>query len=338
MGIGAFVSSPGESFIAIQSGFAPSDIIVTGSNFTEKEFSFFLENNLIVNLDSLGQLDTYGRLSKGGKIGIRVNPDIKIIPEESTNNLGIRSRMGIWEKDLDEALDKARKWDLEVIGIQQYVGTNTLDSVFFVNATKHLINLAKSFGSLRYVDIGGGFGVDYTSAGKDFNWEFFGDAVSRELADLSKYFGYTVELKMEPGRTIMARSGILLAEVVDIKHNEKTVFVGTNASLSNFIRPYLYDAKHKVVSFASGKEVYETCNICGNSVASGDFLAKNVTIPRLKAGDIIGICDVGAYGYTMSSHFCGRVRPAEVLFDGKSMKLIRRREDFMSLIEGVLDE
>lgn len=337
-GIKAFVCSPGELFVALKSGFSLQDIILSGTGFTDEELSSFTESRSHVIIDSLGLLKRFGKLNQGGCVGVRINFDFH--NESFTNDVywGTKNRMGIWERDIPKALNIAKEHNIKFVGIHQYSGTNILDSTLLLSIAKRLISLTKNFPDIEYVDIGGGFGVDYQN-GEDFKWSKFGNEVVKLLKELSRKKNHDIRLKLEPGRSIIGTAGALVAEITDIKRVKNTTFVCTDTSLSNFIRPYLYKAYHKIrvipqIESDSNNKIIKNCSICGNTVAINDFLGKGRSLHQMTIGDLILISDVGAYGYSMSSHFCGRTRPAEVMIEKGKDLIIREREEFESLLYG----
>lgn len=339
-GIKAFVCSPGELFIALKCGFNSENIIANGTGFTNEDIVSFIENGIQMNMDSLGLLERYGKLNPGGKVGIRINFDFSkdfhhgVYPEIYW---GETNRMGIFEKDIHKALDIAQKCNLKIIGLHQYSGTNILDYQKFLIIIEKLFNLVNNFDNLEYIDIGGGFGVDYENA-QNFSWNKFGDMVDKKMENIAQILGHNICLKLEPGRSIIASAGILVGKIVDIKEIDNSLFLVTNFGMSNFVRPYLYNAYHKVrIIPMTEKSISisdKICHVCGNTVAINDFLAKNREFTHASIGDLMLIEDVGAYGFSMSSHFCGRTRPAEVLVNNKEDILIREREDYKSLLYG----
>jgi diaminopimelate decarboxylase len=339
-GIKAFVCSPGELFVALRCGFKPQDIIVSGTGFTDKELKSFIETGVQINIESLSMLERYGQFNPGSTVGIRINFDFgREFPCRTHSGIywGTANRMGIWEKDIYKALEIARKGNIRIIGLHQYSGTNILDYKEFIILLEKLFGLTNDFVDLEYIDIGGGFGIDYENS-HEFSWADLGIFLDQKMKAISDNFQRNISLKMEPGRSIIASSGILVGEIVDIKEIDDTIFLVTNLSLSNFIRPYLYNAYHKTRVVSKRGESADIsnkiCQVSGNTVAVNDLLARNRKLSHAAVGDLILIEDAGAYGYSMSSHFCGRIRPAEVLVKSGEDTLIRRREEFENLLYG----
>ena len=251
--------------------------------------------------------------------------------------VGRDSRLGIDKKDIAGAVMLAEQRDASIVGLQMYIGTNVIDWRYFCREIDELITASAMVPNLRYVDIGGGFGIPYGSRRHTFNWSRFGKYVTDRMEDLSQRRGVPVQLKLEPGRSVVGNAGILVATVVDIKRRNGSVFVGCDTSLSNFPRPYIYKDFHEIALLYRGHRRRASGNlvICGNTVAAGDFLSGPIGLmPEPREGDLVVISDVGAYGFSMSSHFCGRLRPSEVLLDKGAARVIRKRETKESLWHG----
>jgi diaminopimelate decarboxylase len=206
-----------------------------------------------------------------------------------------------------------------------------------------LFQIAAEYPSVTTINLGGGFGLPYRSGKESFPWEEF----CRELSNLKNRFEVNhkrkIDLQIEPGRALMGPVGFLVSKVVDYKcRGDGQSFVTTDTSLSNFPRPYIYGEKgqHEVthVALIQGAPSSVTATVCGNAVASGDRIAERVqfnSTPEL--GDLIVVHDAGAYGYSMSSQFCGRLRPAELLLENGTIHCIRRRENLKTVADSFGD-
>ncbi|MCX6801812.1 MAG: diaminopimelate decarboxylase [Candidatus Diapherotrites archaeon] len=331
---GALITAtcPGDAFIAMKAGFLPGEIIISGTNMGKEDFLFIKEKGIQINVDSLGQLEDFCRLNPKGRAGLRVNLKVRLPEGIGSACIGRESRLGLEERQLKEALKIASKYKVKINGLQTYLGTNLLEVPPFIAALKRLALLAEKIDSIEYLDLGGGFGVDYSEKPKEFNVEEFGKEVTGIMEKLSEKKGKRIALIIEPGRSIMAKAGVLLTKVVSIKHTCKT-FVGTDTCFAHFMRPFVYNAEHTILK-AGGIESKRqiTADICGNTTLSVDFLGRDKKLPPVKKGDILAILGAGAYGYAMSNHFLSRPRPAEVLVSGKKSRIIREREKLGDLL------
>ncbi len=342
-GIGILASSPAELLLADSVGFAASNITVTGSPFSDSELRQFLNRHIHLNIDSLGQLLRVGEISPGANVGIRVN----LLSCVSTNNnlpinacVGVQSRVGILEVEIQKAREIAIQNDLNITTLHAYTGTNQLNDTLLLRALDALLKIAMELPSVNYINLGGGFGITYNKDSAPFPWDNFKNESNQKLKEFRSATGRDIKLQFEPGRIIVGPSGFLVAEVLDVKERPSgEIFVATNASLSNFPRPYIYGAngQHDVsIIHLKNTDLKEyRVTICGNALASGDRLAESVSvIGKPQIGDLVVIHDAGAYGYSMSSRFSGRNRPPEFLLNDGSIMSIRQREESRNILSG----
>ena len=336
-GTGVHVSSPGELAMATRAGFRAAEIVVTGCNFTEPEIKKIARARCAVNVDSLGQMEKLIRIGGLREVGIRLNSEMK--PPRGAINVAVghNSRLGMDRADIPRARRLAQRSGARLVGLQMYSGTNILDPGHFLRELDELIAAAREFPDLRYIDLGGGFGIPYRESQRPFDWRALEMQVSPRMNSLSREKQAPVELKLEPGRCVIGNAGVLVSRVVDVKRRSGTVFVGCDTGLSNFARPYVYGQFHRTTVIYRGRTRGKRgwLVICGNTVAARDILSEPMpSVPEPREGDLVVFSDVGAYGFSMSSHFCARLQPAEVLVDGKAIRLIRKREETESLWHG----
>jgi len=178
---------------------------------------------------------------------------------------------------------------------------------------------------IRFLDAGGGLGIEYHAA-QPFNPEekvrHYADALAKAISGLD-----SVTLLLEPGRFLIAQAGALLTRVLYIKKNGDKTFIVTDAGMNDLIRPALYQAHHEIVPVTERKGARKiTADIVGPVCETGDFFARDRELPAVQPGDLIAILDAGAYGMSLASNYNSRPRPAEVLVHSKRVRLIRRRE------------
>ena len=326
LGTGIHASSVGDAWIAISCGIPSADIVITSSNLTNEDLDFVIEHNLKINLDSLYQLENY-------------------LKKDPTQNPGIRlyhpcmgdSRIGITEDEIPTAQQLCLKHNMELAGVHFYRGTGSLNSESFIRPFDDIYRMAASIPTLRYIDIGGGFGFDYKTGNWDgVDWTELGNYLDQKTSKLSEKLGRQISCYLEPGRCMIAGAGVLLTTVVDVKKRDNKYYIGTDSSVSNISVINVHGKQRRVEAYPKASDsTGETwlCDICGSSTYSKDYLAKNVEIPPIEPGDLIAILDCGAYGYSMSSNFLSIVRPAEVLIsDDHEKKLIRQREHYRDLL------
>jgi diaminopimelate decarboxylase len=338
-GMHADAMSPGEIYVLEKAGFKPCEIFYISNNVSEEEMKFAIDRGIDTSVDSLSQLEMFGRLNPGGKVAIRINPGIGAGHHAKVITGGKKTKFGINTEYLDQVKAILKKYNLTLKGINQHIGSLFMDGSKYLESVKNTLEIAKQFDTIEFVDFGGGFGIPYRKQEGQAPLELkeFGQRLGDVLKEWVKEYGREILFRSEPGRYIVAESSVLLGTVHAIKENGETFYVGTDIGFNVLARPIMYDAHHELELYRNGKLVTEgetiTADVVGNICESGDILAKERTIFMPQEKDIIGVMDAGAYGYSMSSNYNNRLRPAEVLIrsDG-SVQLIRRRDTLEDLI------
>ena len=332
LGAGVETVSLGEVLISLKSGFKPDRIIYTCSNITKDELKSLIEKGIRVNLDSLSQIKLWGEIKPGSSISLRLNQGIGAGNHNHVITGGPESKFGVDIRQINEVQALARKYKLSINGIQQHIGSGILGEETFLKAMRALLKTAYRFPDLEFIDFGGGFGIPYRPNEKSLDLKHLGPLIVKTLRGFSKDYGRNLTIIFEPGRYLVAEAGTLLVQVTEIKKNPTKTFVGTDSGFNHLIRPAMYGSYHEVVNASRIKGKKVKVSVVGNICESADFFAKDrlLTIPR--QGEILAILNAGAYGFSMSSNYDLRPRPAEVLIEGSRTKLIRRREKLEDII------
>jgi diaminopimelate decarboxylase len=332
LGAGIHANTPGDAFAAMAAGVAPERIVYSGTNLAEADFRFLLERGIRMNLDSLDQLRDRARLGGPGdrrEVGLRL-----LIDDDDRPN-----RIGVSRGELGEALAIAGRAGLAITGLHMYAGTNTRRARRFVACLDRLVEAAAALPDLAWIDIGGGFGIAYGGDDPELPLEQLGRKVSARMQRLAEARGRPIELVIEPGRYLVGASGSLLVTVVSVKTRGGRRYIGVDSTVGNLVVPSVYHVRHRICVLgpkAASPPLELPTDVCGNTTHSRDYLGRNLRLPALEPGDVLRLCDVGAYGYAMSSHFLNRPRPAEVVIDG-GVHLTTRREMFADLVAAQLD-
>lgn len=342
-GLNADAMSPGEIYALKKAGFPSERIFFVPNNVSAEELKYAIDEGVMTSVDSLSQLELYGKICPGGRLSVRLNPGIGAGHHEKVVTGGKKTKFGVAAQDIPKTLEIAKKYDLHIVGLNQHIGSLFMDYKPYLDAVSNFLHYAEDFDELEFVDFGGGFGTPYHKLAdeKEFDLEGFKVELDQLLSDWKKRTGRDLLFKMEPGRYIVAEGGVLLGRVHAVKENFGHKYVGTDIGMNVLIRPALYESWHDVEVYRDGKAVVsgpkDVYSVVGNICESGDILAKDREIAVTKENDIIVALDAGAYGYSMASSYNNRLRPAEVLIKSTGEDvLIRRREtldDLMRLFD-----
>ena len=338
-GLHADAISPGEVHILLNAGYRPNEIFYISNNISREEMLYVIQQGILISVDSLSQLKQLGEINPGGRVAVRLNPGIGVGHHKKVITAGEDTKFGINLEYIPEIKDIAKEYNLKIIGVNQHLGSLFMDGDIFIEGAKLLLSAAKEFSHLEFIDIGGGFGVPYYKQDNEPRLELkeFGRKLSLVLETWAQSYGKKVEFKIEPGRYIVAECGVVLGTVHAKKQNNQTTYVGTDIGFNILARPMLYGSHHDIEVYKnnldSNSNSLEKVTIVGNICESGDIIAQDRLLPKIEEGDILGVMDAGAYGYSMSSNYNNRLRPAEVLIksDGSHI-LIRRRETLDDLM------
>lgn len=338
-GLEVDVMSPGEIYLAKMAGYEPNEIFYICNNVSEEEMRYAIEAGVTTSVDSLSQLEQYGRLNPGGKVAVRLNPGHGAGHHQKVITAGRETKFGIDAEMLSEVKETLARYNLKLVGLNQHIGSLFLEKGQYLKSVDSLLDCAKEFRDLEFVDFGGGFGISYQKESKvqRLDLEDLGRSLDKIIYRFVKEYGREITFRAEPGRYVTAESSVLLGTVNTVKTNHGKKYIGTDIGFNVLMRPVLYDSYHEIEVYGKDKKMSgktETVTVVGNICESGDILAKDRALPYMEEKDIIGVLDAGAYGHVMSSNYNGRLRPAEVLVkrDGE-ICLIRKRDTLEDLVK-----
>lgn len=339
LGSGFDIVSIGELERVRAAGGDVNKVVFSGVGKTVQEMQQALEYGVkCFNVESLSELQRLNSvassLGKTAPVSLRVNPDVdaNTHPYIST---GLReNKFGIAFHEAKAAYLTAKSLShLDVVGIDCHIGSQITEISPFVDALERILALITELEQhdiqLHHIDVGGGLGIQYQQETIPAMQDY-ADAINNTLGDK------TFEIILEPGRSIVGNAGVLLTQVEYIKQGEDRHFAIVDAAMNDLLRPSLYSAYHNVLPVQQKKQGQPgQYDIVGPICETGDFLAKGRDL-TIAEGDLLAICSVGAYGFTMSSNYNSRPRVAEVVVDGSDVHLIRRRESIDELFENEL--
>ncbi len=345
-GAGADVFSSGELTIALQAGMKPEHLLFNGSSKTEADHRLAVEKGVKVSLDSIDELMQLDRIAgEAGKVvevSFRVNPAIDVPTHPKIATGLATSKFGIPAVAITEAYAQALACKNVVpVGIHCHIGSQILSVEPFAKEAQVLMEVVAELHKIgvkfKFVDLGGGLGVCYEHLGGPAPaFDAYADAVMPEITATFTRLGISPEIWIEPGRSMVCDSTILLTKVNSVKKAHKT-FVNVDAGFNTLIRPAMYESYHEViVANRAGEKPEGTYTITGPICETGDILAHDRELPAVQAGDLIALLDAGAYGYSMASQYNGRGRCAEVLVKRDKSALMRRAETLEDLLAAVV--
>lgn len=342
-GAGAEISSGGELYLALKFGYLRNKITFTGVGKTDEEIEYALKENIFnFTVESLQEIKVISeiahRLGIIARISIRVNPDIDAKTHPYITTGMKENKFGIDSSDIIEVFrSSSRMPNIDVIGIHSHIGSQITEVQPYIDSVKYLgelIDKVEKIGvNIRYLNFGGGYGVQYKNvlshryipAEEDDSPKYasLGEHIESVIKLLSQF---NKKLIIEPGRSLVANAGILAGKVLYTKQGEMKKFIITDTGMNDLMRPCLYQAYHQVVPTVLKDTGYETVDIVGPVCETSDFLAAHRSLQKLERGDYFAVMTTGAYGYSLSSNYNARLRPAEILIDGDKKYLIRERE------------
>jgi len=333
-GGGADIVSGGELHIALKAGISPRKIVYAGVGKTEEEIRFALRSKILMfNVESENELREIDRVAGIMKtrapVALRINPDIdsETHPYIAT---GLRKhKFGI---PIEDALENyqiaSRLKNVNVIGIHKHIGSQITKVSPFVDALKRILILMDKLIAqgvkIEYLDVGGGLGISYRNEEPPVPKD-----LAKNLIPLLK--NRRVTLIIEPGRSIVGNAGILVTKTLYLKEGEDREFIIVDAGMNDLIRPSLYDAYHHILPVIKKKRKTVFADVVGPICESGDFLAKDRELKKIKQGEYLAVMSAGAYGFSMSSNYNSRPKAAEIIVKGREHFLIRKRETYSDL-------
>ncbi|MBR6401535.1 MAG: diaminopimelate decarboxylase [Firmicutes bacterium] len=337
-GLNVDAMSPGEAHVEFMAGFKPEQLFFISNNVSKEEMQYAIDHNITLSVDSLSQLEQYGQLNPGGKVAARFNGGVGAGHHEKVVTAGKKTKFAINPEYIPEFKQILKKYDLKLVGINQHIGSLFMDGDKYIEGVKAILNIAKQFDDLEFVDLGGGFGIPYEKLNDQprLDLKDLGEKLSKILFDFAEEYGKQLTFKVEPGRYISAECSVLLGTVHAVKQNNVHKFAGTDLGFNVLIRPAMYDSHHDIEVYNDSTET-EEITVVGNICESGDIIAHDRVLPKVTEGDIIGVLDAGAYGFSMASNYNNRLRPAEILIrENGEVVLTRKRDTFEDLTRNLI--
>ena len=333
-GLGADVVSKGELMLALKAGINKKKIVFSGVGKTESELKFAIEKKiLLINSESESEIKIIEKIAKKKNvvvnIGIRLNPntDANTLKQISTGKK--ENKFGVDEKTflkLVSVLRTSKNIKLKCLSV--HIGsqiTNHKPYEKMLKAIDRVISKVKF--RFDFIDLGGGMGIAYGNDNKKFNYFNYQKSIIKFLGK------YNNKIIFEPGRSIIGDTGVLISKIIYIKENQLKNFIILDAGMNDLMRPALYGAKHKIVPVnKTKKKLNKTYEFVGPICESTDKFLSIKKFQKLKEKDLIIICDVGAYGSSLSSNYNLRTKPAEILVKGSKIIIAKKRQKLSDIV------
>ena len=334
LGLGADVVSMGELMMALKAGVKPKKIVFSGVGKTSNEINYAIDKKiLLINAESKGEINEIERIAKSKKktvnIGIRLNPntDAKTLKQISTGKK--ENKFGVDEKTFFNLVNYCKlSKNINLKCLSVHIGSQILDYKPYekmLNVVNKIIK--KSNHKFEFIDLGGGMGISYEKNNKKLNYQKYNFAINKFLKN------HKTKIIFEPGRSIVGNIGSLISKVIYIKENDKKNFIILDAAMNDLMRPALYGANHTTLPAIKtnqiSKKIYE---FVGPICESTDKFTTLKRFQKLNEKELVVMCDVGAYGMSLSSNYNVRPKPAEVLIKGTKINVIKKRQKLKDLI------
>lgn len=336
-GAGLDAVSIQEVQLGMKAGFKPEEILFTPNCVSFEEIQQAVNAGVQINIDNISMLEHFGHHYQNSvPCCIRINPHIVAGGNAHIQTGHIDSKFGISIHQMRHVLRVVEKEKIRVNGLHMHTGSDILDAGVFVQGAELLLETAMQFSDLEFIDFGSGFKVAYKENDVTTDIDELGKVIKERFDAFCKDYGKELELWFEPGKFLVSQAGYLLVSVNVVKQTTATVFAGVGSGQNHLIRPMFYDAYHHIVNISNPSGIPRIYTIVGY-ICETDTFGWDRKLSEIREGDVLAICNAGAYGYTMSNNYNGRPRPAEVLIYKGKAHLIRKSETLEDLTRNVIE-
>ncbi len=333
-GLGADVVSVGELMMAIKAGISPKKIVFSGVGKTFDEIKYAVNKNIfLINAESESEIKQIEKIAKSKKkkiqIGIRLNPntDAKTLSQISTGKK--ENKFGVNSKTFIKLINNYKNSkNIEIKCLSVHIGSQILDHKPYEKMLKSITKILEiTKYKFEFIDLGGGMGISYDNKQNSLDYKKYYLVIKKFLNK------YKSKIIFEPGRSIIGNTGTLISKIIYIKKSGKKNFIILDAAMNDLMRPALYGATHRIMpSLKKNKISNENHEFVGPICESTDSFLNLKKFQELRENEIIVICDVGAYGMSLSSNYNLRPKPIELLIKGSKIKIIKKRQRFKDFI------
>ena len=321
-----------EVRLAQDIGFAPRAIAYTPSSPSTDEIRTVGEAGVTLNLGSLSELARYAELFPGKDIAIRICPEVGAGEFAQVTTGGMDSKFGLPLGDLPEARRLCEEKGLTIVGIHSHIGSGFYEPGAFERSVEAVCRVAGTMPTVRFIDVGGGFGVPYREEQSEVDLGALAAAAFSVLDRFEEATGRTLELRLEPGKYLVSGSTALIARITTIKEKGERLFVGLDTGFNHLVRPAMYGAYHPIVNLGNPDGAKRKAQVVGNLCESGDILNHDIELAEPREGDLVAILVAGGYGTSMSSTYNMRPRASEALHAEGNLRVTRQRQSYEDIV------
>lgn len=348
-GFGFDAVSPGEIFLAHHAGVPNDRVWFTCSNVSDEDLLSLNDPAIVINVNSIDEIDRCIALKLPNRLAIRVNPYVGAGHHRDVVTGGFGVKFGIDIADVYSALGLAQSAGLRVAGIHAHIGSGVTTIDPLLESARTLVELSEDFPDLEWINFGGGIAIPYRPEDAEFPIGDYGEGIASIAGDALRR--RKLKAILEPGRYVVAQSGVLLTTVTSKRISAGHEWIGCDTGFNHLARPSKYGAYHHIVNATDGSDSdlrenattskHAVAIVAGNLCESGDVFTRSEegveprSLAPTNTGDILAICDAGAYGFSMASHYNARLLPPEVLIVDGEVRPIRVRQSFDDLIRGM---
>lgn len=326
-----------EVKLGLQAGFEPAQIMFTPNSVDFSELEEGRNLGVNINIDNISFLERFGnKYGDSYPVSIRLNPHIMAGGNYKISTGHVDSKFGISIHQMRHIERVVKSTGLHVRGLHLHTGSEIKDINLFLSALDVMLDLARHFGQLEFIDLGSGFKVPYEESDMETDVKTLGQKVGEAFERFEKEIGKELEIWFEPGKYLVSEAGYFVVRANVIKQTTATVFIGVDSGFNHLIRPMFYDAYHRVENISNPKGEERIYTVVGN-ICETDTFAWDRKIADTREGDLLCFYNAGAYGFEMSSNFNSRFKPAEVLVIDGEAKLIRKRDTFEDLLRNQIE-
>jgi diaminopimelate decarboxylase len=337
LGAGLDTVSIQEVQLGLKAGFDPQEIIYTPNCVSIEEIKKAAGFGVMINIDNLSILEQFGyEFGSSYPVCIRINPHIMAGGNQKISTGHIDSKFGISIYQMRHLERVIASHKIRVIGLHMHTGSDILDTGVFLRGAEVLLDTAKNFPDLEFLDFGSGFKVGYLPDDVTTDIESLGSQLSDRFNTFCKEYGRELYIMFEPGKFLVSEAGFLFVRTNVVKQTMATVFAGVDSGQNHLIRPMFYDAYHHITNVSNPKGTTRIYTVVGY-ICETDTFGWDRKLNEVREGDILTLHNAGAYGFQMASNYNSRYRPAEVLVKDNKALLIRRRENLEDLLSTQVD-